>query len=112
MLHYLREYAKGRRERHNRFRPADVAFFSSESDKNGALIFRKIRCLNIHFNIHMCIHFIAAKNLQLLKADNINHNLGVANLRKKGAVNWLCMVYTLFYRLFQLLITSVKLLEV
>ena len=49
-----REYARGRRERRNRFRPADVAFFSSESDKNVALIFRKIRCLNIHFNIHTC----------------------------------------------------------
>ena len=33
--------ARGRRERRNRFRPADVAFFSSESDKNVALIFRK-----------------------------------------------------------------------
>ena len=33
-----REYARGRRERRNRFRPADVAFFSSESDKNVALI--------------------------------------------------------------------------
>ena len=41
-----REYARGRRERRNRFRPADVAFFSSESDKNVALIFRKIRCFN------------------------------------------------------------------
>ena len=49
-----REYARGRRERRNRFRPADVAFFSSESDKNVALIFRKIRCFNIHFNIHTC----------------------------------------------------------
>ena len=29
-------------------------FFSSESDKNVALIFRKIRCFNIHFNIHTC----------------------------------------------------------
>ena len=51
---YHREYARGRRERRNRFRPADVAFFSLESDKNVALIFRKIRCFNIHFNIHMC----------------------------------------------------------
>ena len=50
----VREYARGRRERRNRFRPADVAFFSSESDKNVALIFRKIRCFNIHFNIHTC----------------------------------------------------------
>ena len=49
-----REYARGRRERRNRFRPSDVAFFSSESDKNVALIFRKIRCFNIHFNIHTC----------------------------------------------------------
>ena len=49
-----REYARGRRERHNRIRPADVAFFSSESDKNVALIFRKIGCFNIHFNIHTC----------------------------------------------------------
>ena len=49
-----REYARGRRERRNRFRPADVAFFSSESDKNVALIFRKIRCFDIHFNIHTC----------------------------------------------------------
>ena len=49
-----REYARGRRERRNRFRPADVAFFSSESDKNVALIFRKIRCFYIHFNIHTC----------------------------------------------------------
>ena len=39
-----REYARGRRERRNRFRPVDVAFFSSESDKNVALIFRKIWC--------------------------------------------------------------------
>ena len=50
----VREYARGRRERRNRFRPADVAFFSSESDKYVALIFRKIRCINIHFNIHTC----------------------------------------------------------
>ena len=35
----VREYARGRRERRNRFRPADVAFFSSESDKNVALNF-------------------------------------------------------------------------
>ena len=49
-----REYARGRRERRNHFRPADVAFFSSESDKNVALIFRKIRCFNIHFSIHTC----------------------------------------------------------
>ena len=53
-LSQYREYARGRRERRNRFRPADVAFFSSESDKNVALIFRKIRCFNIHFNIHTC----------------------------------------------------------
>ena len=58
--------------------------------------------------LHYLIHFIAAKNLQLLEADNINHNLGVANLRKKGAVK----VNTLFYRSFQLLIKSVKLFEV
>ena len=51
---FAREYARGRRERRNRFRPADVAFFSSESDKNVALIFRKIRSFNIHFNIHTC----------------------------------------------------------
>ena len=50
----IREYARGRRERRNRLRPADVAFFSSESDKNVALISRKIRCFNIHFNIHTC----------------------------------------------------------
>ena len=50
----IREYARGRRERRNRIRPADVAFFSSESDKNVALIFRKIRCFNIHFKIHTC----------------------------------------------------------
>ena len=49
-----REYARGRRERRNLFRPADVAFFSSESDKNVALIFRKIRWFNINFNIHTC----------------------------------------------------------
>ena len=49
-----REYARGRRERRNRFTPADVAFFSSESDKNVALIFRKRRCFIIHFNIHTC----------------------------------------------------------
>ena len=49
-----RGYGRGRRERRNRFRPADVAFFSSESDKNVALIFRKIRCFNIHFNKHTC----------------------------------------------------------
>ena len=45
LLQQSREYARGRRERH-RFRPADVAFFSSESDKNVALIFRKILCFN------------------------------------------------------------------
>ena len=49
-----REYTRGRRERRNRFRPADVALFSSESDKNVALIFCKVRCFNIHFNIHTC----------------------------------------------------------
>ena len=49
-----REYARGLRERRNRFRPSDLAFFSSDSDKNVALIFRKIRCFNIHFNIHTC----------------------------------------------------------
>ena len=53
-LIYSRDYARGRRERRNRFRPADVTFFSSESDNNVALIFRKIRCFNIHFNIHTC----------------------------------------------------------
>ena len=50
----FREYARGRRERRNPFRPADVAFFSSESDKNVTLIFRKIRCFNKHFNIYTC----------------------------------------------------------
>ena len=50
----FREYARGQRERRNRFTPADVAFFSSKSDKNVALIFRKIRCSIIHFNIHKC----------------------------------------------------------
>ena len=40
-----REYARGRPERRDRFRPDNVAFFSSESDKNFALIFRKVRCL-------------------------------------------------------------------
>ena len=55
LIHFQgRAYARGRRERRNRFRPADVAFFSSERDKNVALIFRKIRCFNIHFNIHTC----------------------------------------------------------
>ena len=49
--HY-REYARGRRERRNHFRPADVAFFSSESDNNVALIFRKIRCFNIYISIY------------------------------------------------------------
>ena len=34
-----REYARGRREGRNRFRPADVASFSSESDKNVTLNF-------------------------------------------------------------------------
>ena len=58
--------------------------------------------------LYCLIHFIAAKNLQFLEADNINHNLGVANLRKKGAVK----VNTLFNRLYQLLIKSVKLFEV
>ena len=43
-----REYARGRGERRNRFRPADAPLFSSESNKNVALIFRKIRCFNIH----------------------------------------------------------------
>ena len=38
-LYVTREYARGRRERRNRFRPADVAFFSSESDNNVALNF-------------------------------------------------------------------------
>ena len=37
----IREYARGRREQRNRFRPADVAFFSSESDKNVALFSAK-----------------------------------------------------------------------
>ena len=41
---FHKEYARGQREGRNRFRPADVAFFSSESDKNIALIFRKVRC--------------------------------------------------------------------
>ena len=49
-----REYARGGHEIRNRFRPAGITFFSSESDKNVALIFRKIRCLNIYFNIHTC----------------------------------------------------------
>lgn len=35
--------------------------------------------------LHYLIHFIAAKNLQLLEADNINQNLGVGDLRKKGS---------------------------
>ena len=46
--------------------------------------------------LHYLIHIIAAKNLQLLEADNIQHNLGFGDLRKKGAVNWLCMVNALF----------------
>ena len=58
------------------------------------------------------IHFIAAKNLQLFEADNINHHLGVGDLRKKGEVNWLCLVNTLFYRLLQFLIRSLKVVEV
>ena len=33
-------------------------FFSSESDKNVALIFRKIQCFNIHFNIHTCTQLV------------------------------------------------------
>ena len=49
-----REYTRGRREGRNRFIPADIVFFSSESDKNVALIFRKIQCFYIHFNIHTC----------------------------------------------------------
>ena len=55
---HSREYARGRLERRNRFKPADVAFFSSESDKNVALIFSKIRCFNIHFNIHTCLQLV------------------------------------------------------
>ena len=43
---WIRDYARGRRERRNRFRPEDVAFFTSESDKNVALIFRKVRYLS------------------------------------------------------------------
>ena len=54
--HY-REYARGRCERRNHFRPADVAFFSSESDNNVALIFRKIRCFNTQYgvSIYTCV---------------------------------------------------------
>ena len=37
---------RGGRERRNRFRPADVAFLTFESDKNVALIFRKVRYLS------------------------------------------------------------------
>ena len=47
-----REYARGRRERHNCFRPADVAFFSSGSDKNVALIFRKKKYVSIYISIY------------------------------------------------------------
>ena len=42
----IRDYARGRHERRNRFRPADVAFFISESYKNVALIFCKARYLS------------------------------------------------------------------
>ena len=53
MFCMVRDYARGRCERPNRFTPADVAFFTSESDKNVALIFRKVRYLPIS-NIRMC----------------------------------------------------------
>ena len=49
-----REYTRRRRERLNCLSPADIAFFSLESDKNVALIFQKVRYFNIHFNVHTC----------------------------------------------------------
>ena len=49
----ISEYARRRRERRYHFRPADVAFCSSVSDKN-VLIFHKVWCFNIHFDIHTC----------------------------------------------------------
>ena len=67
---HSREYPRGPRERRNRFRPADVAFFSSESDKNVALIFRKIRCFNIHFNIHTCHQLVFQHAIPLVYIKN------------------------------------------
>ena len=49
--YYPRE-RRERRKRHYRFRPADVTFFTFESDKNVALIFNKVRYLS--FPIYTC----------------------------------------------------------
>ena len=46
-IHLNRNYARGQRERRNPFRPANVTFFTSESDKNVALIIRKVRYLSL-----------------------------------------------------------------
>ena len=82
-LHISREYARGRRERRNRFRPADVAFFSSESDKNVALIFRKIRCFNIHFNIHTCHQLVFDPRRSSTRSPSGLHK---KSIRGKGPV--------------------------
>ena len=42
IVKFTRDYARGRREQRNCFRPADVTFITSESDKNVALIFCKV----------------------------------------------------------------------
>ena len=80
--HIIREYARGRRERRNRFRPADVAFFSSESDKNVALIFRKIRCSNIHFNIHTCHDVIS----WCLTSGEVQHAIRLVYIKNRYVV--------------------------
>ena len=48
-----RDYARGQREQRNHFRPADVAFFISESNKTVALIFRKVRYLSFPIYTHV-----------------------------------------------------------
>ena len=60
----FRDYARGRRERHNRFRPADVAFFTSESDKNVALIFRKVRYLSFPIYTHVISSSLTSGEVQ------------------------------------------------
>ena len=40
-----------------RFRPADIAFFSSESDKNVTLIFCKVQCLSFSIYTHHHLKF-------------------------------------------------------
>ena len=74
VITYRRDYARGQRERRNLFRPADVAFFTSESDKNVALIFCKVRYMS--FPIYACV--ISSS----LTSGEVQHAISLVYIKK------------------------------